>query len=139
VILTRTDTSATIILPDDLFWQDEAWSPVVQSAERSLTGALILQEATRVAGRPITLSGYSGQGGQGSAITKAKGDELLAWAAIACLPMTLERLGVTYNVRWNHASGSPVSLVPIIFWVNIGEDSADDPWYAPTIRLITHE
>jgi hypothetical protein len=53
--------------------------------------------------------------------------------------MTLERLGVTYTVRWNHANGSPVSLVPIIFWVNIGEDAADDPWYAPTIRLITHE
>ena len=49
-------TLGTVTLPGDLRWADEfAWSPVVQSAEYSLTGALIVQTATKLAGRPITL------------------------------------------------------------------------------------
>jgi hypothetical protein len=49
-------TLGVVTLPGDLRWADEfAWSPVVQSAEYSLTGALIVQTATRLAGRPITL------------------------------------------------------------------------------------
>lgn len=46
----------TLALPDDLRWSDEfAWSPVVRSQQYGLTGALILQEAVRKKGRPITL------------------------------------------------------------------------------------
>ncbi len=47
-------------LCDGLVWSDEfAWSPVSQSTDYSLTGALIIQESTRQAGRPITLIGQS--------------------------------------------------------------------------------
>lgn len=53
-------TLDAIVLPDTLVWEDEVpWSPVVQSVEYSLTGALIVEEATRQAGRPITLAGQS--------------------------------------------------------------------------------
>lgn len=46
-----------VALPGDLEWTDEhAWSMVVRASEYSLTGALILQEAAKQAGRPITLS-----------------------------------------------------------------------------------
>lgn len=49
-------TLGAVTLPGDLRWADEfAWSPLVQSSEYSLTGALIVQEATKLAGRPITL------------------------------------------------------------------------------------
>lgn len=41
-----------------LRWTDEfAWSPVAQMTEYGLTGALLIQEATRQAGRPLTLTG----------------------------------------------------------------------------------
>lgn len=51
-------TLGGVTLPDDLQWTDEyAWSPVARAAEHSLTGALIVEEAARLAGRPITLSG----------------------------------------------------------------------------------
>ncbi len=46
-----------IALPDDLKWTDEfTWSPVVRSQRYGLTGALIIQEAVRQSGRPITLA-----------------------------------------------------------------------------------
>lgn len=49
-------TLGSVSLPGDLVWADEfAWNPVAQSSEYSLTGALIVQAAPRLAGRPITL------------------------------------------------------------------------------------
>ena len=53
-------TLGVITLPATLVWEDEfSWSPVAQSTEYGLTGSLILQEATKLAGRPITLVGKS--------------------------------------------------------------------------------
>lgn len=55
--MTLTDGTSSAILPDDLLWSDEwEWTPLVQSAEYSLTGALIVENATRLAGRPVTLA-----------------------------------------------------------------------------------
>ena len=45
-------------LSDGLRWSDEfAWSPLAQASEYSLTGALIVEQAIKQAGRPITLVG----------------------------------------------------------------------------------
>lgn len=50
-------------LPSGMIWIDEFdWSQVSRSSERSITGALIVDEAGLVAGRPITLEGESSQG-----------------------------------------------------------------------------
>lgn len=49
-----------VILPGDLNWEDEfKWSPVERSADYSLTGALIVEESLKQAGRPITLKARS--------------------------------------------------------------------------------
>ncbi len=57
---TPVITLGSVTLPGDLKWADEfAWSAVARSAEYSLTGALIVEEATKQAGRPITLEGKS--------------------------------------------------------------------------------
>lgn len=51
-------TLGGVTLPDDLQWTDEyAWSPVARASEYSLTGALVVEEAVKLAGRPITLAG----------------------------------------------------------------------------------
>jgi hypothetical protein len=53
-------TLGAIALPDTLIWEDEfTWSPVASGAEYSLTGALIVQQSTKLAGRPVTLVGRS--------------------------------------------------------------------------------
>ena len=57
-------TLGGVSLPGDLRWTDEfGWSPVERAQEYSLTGALIVQEAEKLAGRPITLdAGDAGSG-----------------------------------------------------------------------------
>ncbi|WP_420795629.1 hypothetical protein, partial [Endozoicomonas atrinae] len=48
----------SITLPDDLLWINEFdWNPVEQSQERTLTGALLIQEQSKQYGRSIELSG----------------------------------------------------------------------------------
>ena len=135
MLLTRTDTGDTIMLPDDLHWTDKAWSPVVQTAEWSLTGALILDEATKQAGRPITLESYSGVGGQGGAITQTVANALIAWSHVSGLTMILNRLGVDYSVTWRHESGAALSLEPVLFLVNTSGNPDDDPWYSIILRF----
>jgi hypothetical protein len=55
-----TITLGTVTLPPDLRWRDEfAWTPVQRTAEYGLTGALIVQESVKQAGRPITLEAKS--------------------------------------------------------------------------------
>ena len=57
---TPVITLGAVTLPGDLRWADElAWSAVTRSAEYSLTGSLIIQEAVKLAGRPITLEAKS--------------------------------------------------------------------------------
>ena len=57
---TPVITLGSVTLCGDLRWSDEfAWSAVARSAEYSLTGALIVEEAVKRAGRPITLEAKS--------------------------------------------------------------------------------
>lgn len=75
-------TLGALTLPDGLIWQDEfAWSPVTQSVEYGLTGALVVQEATRLAGRPITLVGQA-SGNQSAACWITRADLLTLQAAL---------------------------------------------------------
>ena len=57
--LKRKDTGETLALPADLQWQDEMdWNAVAQAApQRTLSGALVIQQGTKLNGRPVTLSG----------------------------------------------------------------------------------
>ena len=48
----------TITLPDDLLWVNEyQWNPVEQNIDRSLSGALLVQEQNKLYGRSVVLSG----------------------------------------------------------------------------------
>ena len=51
----RKTTSETIQLEDGFFWSDENWSEIEQNQEYAISGALIIQEGRKQAGRPITL------------------------------------------------------------------------------------
>ena len=61
---TPVITLGTVTLPPDLRWSDEiGWTSVQRTAERSLTGALIIQEGVKLKGRPITLEAKSEEQG----------------------------------------------------------------------------
>jgi hypothetical protein len=52
-----------IALPSGMLWVDEfTWVAAQRSVERSITGAQIIDVATKLAGRPITLQGAQDQG-----------------------------------------------------------------------------
>lgn len=57
--LKRKDTGETLALPADLQWQDEMdWNAVAQAApQRTLSGALVIQQGIKLNGRPVTLAG----------------------------------------------------------------------------------
>ena len=51
-------TLDTVTLPPGCVWRDEfTWTPVTQATAYSLTGALLVEQAEKQAGRPITLVG----------------------------------------------------------------------------------
>ncbi|NWO05827.1 MAG: hypothetical protein HLX50_09070 [Alteromonadaceae bacterium] len=59
--ISISDGQTTINLPRDLQWTDQfSWSAVEQSAEYSLTGALVVQQGVKQAGRPFTLASNGG-------------------------------------------------------------------------------
>ncbi len=77
--LKNLDDEVSLLLPDDLLWSDEyTWSPAVASLSYLITGALLIQSATRQAGRPITLVGAPDM----AWVTRATVEQLRAWATL---------------------------------------------------------
>lgn len=77
--LKNLSDGVALVLPDDLLWTDEhAWTPAVASVSYLVTGALLVQSATRQAGRPITLTGAVDM----AWVPRATISTLHAWAAV---------------------------------------------------------
>ena len=127
--LTRKDTSDHVDLPEDMYWQDEFdWQALAQATPQySLGGAVIVQQGTMLAGRPITLSG------EWIWLPRATLLTLAAWADVPELEMTLtapdgRNLNVTFRTHDGALQASPVR------WMH---DEDDDAWYHAEIRLMT--
>ena len=124
----------TITLPDDLLWINEfEWNPVEQTTERSLTGALLVQEGQLLHGRPIVLSG-SGEAGWVSRLT-VKNLFALSKAANKTMTLTLPD-SRQFSVIFDRSNGSPVEAKQVLPFAYPGENDQ----YFITIRfLIVHE
>lgn len=74
-------TNAELSLPNDLLWRDEfEWTPVVATNTYTLTGALIIEQGVRQAGRPISLQAPD----QSMAwVTRSTVQTLRDWSALA--------------------------------------------------------
>ena len=101
-------SGATLALPDDLLWSDEhTWSPVVSSVSYLITGALLVQSATRQAGRDITLVGAADM----AWVTRSVVNVLRDWAALP-LDSVTGRFELTlmggrmFSVAFRHADGA---------------------------------
>ena len=98
----------TLTLPDDLLWSDEhGWSPVVSSVSYLITGALLVQSATRQAGRAITLVGAADM----AWVTRSVVNVLRDWAALP-LNVVSGRFELTlmdgriFTVAFRHGDGA---------------------------------
>ena len=129
--LTLADVSTTLTLNPDLFWSDEHnWNPVAQVAERSITGAHIIQVAGMIKGRPITLEPIDDESAW---MTLTQVTALRNWAAVPGKTMTLTLRGVERDVIFRHQDGG-FEARPVIQYRDGHELTTD--FYRCTIRLM---
>jgi hypothetical protein len=118
-------TLDTIQLPEHLYWQDEIWSPVEQSAEYNTDGSMDVQVSTKQAGRPITLAGADDR----AWVSRETLLDLLAFASVAGKQMTYthsDEREFTVMFRFDE---KPVSADPV-FFIDPPEDT---DWYCNLI------
>lgn len=124
-----TITLDSITLPGDLLWSDEyAWSPVAQQTTPTLTGALIVDESLRLAGRPVTLEGSE----QFAWVTRATVDALRALDTPGrTMTLTLAD-GRTLTVAWRRDGGPCIEARPVM---HMAPAAANDH-YTITLRFM---
>lgn len=127
--ITLSDGATVIELHEDLYWSDEnTWYPVEQSVQRTITGAMIVSVATRIAGRPITLEP---EDDSSAWMHRSVVDTLRNYAAVPGKVLTLTLRGVPRSVMFRHQDGG-FEAVPIIHYNDV--DVAD--YYRCVVRLM---
>ena len=129
-----------IELPEDLYWSDEftAWK-VGQVTRRSLTGALIVQEAAMQAGRPVTLESIEDGNGNSSAwvrlsvLEQLRAREERAGAPPMTLVMPTAMGGTrSMQVLWRRSDGPALEVRPL----RAQTPAAAEDNYLITLRLM---
>jgi hypothetical protein len=128
--MNLTNGATTLVLPDALNWVDEFdWSPVEQAKSYTTTGALLIEEGVKQAGRPITLQGAE----DSTWCTRALVKQLRTWAATPGIVLTLTLRGIVHAVTFDHEKGA-LQGFPVIFYADSSVDDAD--LYVPSIRFL---
>ena len=131
--LKNISDEVALLLPDDLLWTDEhAWTPAVASTSYLITGALLIQSATRQAGRPITLVGAADM----AWVTRSTVEQLRTWAAVP-VGASAGRFELTlsdarsFTVAFRHAD-TPIESEPVLGF----PARADTDFYRLTLRFL---
>lgn len=123
---TLAYSTITIDLPNDMLWVDEYdWSAVEQATEYSVTGALLVDAAARLAGRPITLAADEGYGW----ITRSVLDQLLAASNIPGQQFTLTLRGTPHTVIFDDPR---IEATPVF---DVSDPAAGD-FYVVTLKFL---
>lgn len=129
--ITLADSEGTIALHKDLYWQDEfVWQEVEQTATRTITGAMIIQNGVKTAGRPITLVS---EDGKSAAMSREVIVALRNWAAVPGKQLTLSIRGQSHNVIFRLQDAPAIDVAP---WVHY-DSVDDDDFYIGTLKFIT--
>lgn len=108
-------TLGALALPDGLIWTDEyAWTPVAQATTYTLTGALVVEDAEKQAGRPITLAGAQDGNDYSAWMTRTQLEALKTAldAAGATFTLTLHDAR-TFTVTPRRDGDGPLSVTPL--------------------------
>lgn len=127
--ITLTDGTTTLDLNPDLRWTDEDnWHPVQQAVQRTLTGALDIQSAAMIKGRPITLEP---ENDDSAWTTSSDVVQLRNWAAVPGQVLTLTLRGVSQTVIFRHQDGG-LEARPVVHY----RDRHTSDFYLVTVRLM---
>jgi hypothetical protein len=100
-----------ITLPPGLIWEDEFnWTPVVQNVTMTLTGTVLVQEASGLTGRPITLVGSE----ESCWASRSVVQQLIALMQTADTIMSLTIGITTYSVMWRREDGTPIEVEQLL-------------------------
>ena len=126
-------TLGALTLPQGLRWADEfTWSPLTQATEYSLTGALIVHQNEKQAGRPITLVG----GKDFAWLTRSEVVSLKALLdAGEEMTLTLHD-SRTFTVLPEGDEPLTVSPLPIVKDSGAADPSSDARYVLETLKLI---
>lgn len=117
-----------LVLPPDMVWADEYdWTPTEQSQTYALNGALVIETAQKLTGRPITLTSEQSSGW----IKKQILDQLYAKLALTTSLVLTVQSGETFDVTWR-SDPKPIDMKPIKFNRIMTQDSR----YFGSIKLI---
>lgn len=129
-MITLSDGTSTLELSPDLTWSDENnWFPVEQTAQRTITGALVISASTRIAGRPITLEPEDDSSAWMPHTSVAT---LRNWAAVPGKELTLTLRGVARQVVFRHHDGTGLEASPVKTY----RDVQDTDFYTCVLRLM---
>lgn len=121
-------TPLVLELPDQLDWPDEfGWDPVVQSADYTTDGSLVLDAWAKKTGRPITLAGAEDRAWCKRSVLLT----LRSWASQPGLVMTLQLRGQNHPVVFDHANRA-IEADSIEGWI----DPEPDDVYVLTVRFL---
>lgn len=128
--ITLSDGGQPVTLHPDMFWSDEAsWHPVEQALQRTVTGALIVSAAARIAGRPITLQSID----ENSAwVQRPVVDALRNWAAVPGKVFTLSLHGQTFEVIFRHHEPPAFDATHVKFQ----REAESSDWFTVALRLM---
>lgn len=127
---TLSDGTTTITFPGGIRWNEEfTWSAVTQAAERTIGGALVLDNQTKTGGCPMTLQSVDADSGWA---TKASIDQLRTWAQTPGLELDLVWNGVTYPVTMRHYDPPALEVEPVVPF----DDPDSTDFYTLTLRLV---
>ncbi|SEJ58022.1 hypothetical protein SAMN05216201_11175 [Pseudomonas linyingensis] len=102
---------------EQLEWTDEwDWTPIAQEQERSLSGALLVQQGSKLYGRPITLKS---NGGAWFTLATVRSLEVLRDIPGRVMPLQLPD-GRTFSVIFDHSNGAPLKAKPL--WRSVEPD-----------------
>ena len=123
-----------ITLPPDLLWEDEfAWSPVSQSTERSITGALLVDVGTRQDGRPITLTGTE----RHAWLQRTEVQALRVWLALPEQVFALTINGAVFDVLFDHGTDETSRAFVVAPLIDYSDPQGHHYYCSVTLRFIT--
>ena len=104
---------------EQLEWTDEFdWTPIAQEQERSLSGALLIQQGSKLHGRPINLKS---NGAAWFPLSVVRSLEVLRDIPDKQMPLVLPD-GREFTVIFDHSNGAPLKATPLWRQVNPGAD-----------------
>ena len=132
-MITLSDGTNTIELPEDLNWADRHWSPVSQRMSRGITGKPIFQIGVANRGRPITLEPPA----NGGWMIASNEPQIIEWHNIPKQKLTLDYHGETHTVQFRHHDGQGYESAPVRYVIKPAQDPGHQ--VIPTFRFITVE